>query len=127
MHRAAPESSSESTTATTPPRPPKRRRRWLRWLVGLVATVLVLLILIAVTVQIVLGTTLPKRLILGELQNAFGLRVEAQSMSVGWLGHTTLKNVTLSLPLAEHSLLDVPQMDVEHTNLPMIALTRGVK
>src|SRR3954447_22362151 len=99
MHRAAPESSHDKTNATPAsesPAPPRRRRRWLRWLVGIVVTVLILLVLIAVTVQIVLGTTLPKRLILAQLQTAFGLRVEAESMSVGWLGHTTLKNVTLS-------------------------------
>src|SRR5437762_11963116 len=120
MHRAAPDHPSSVEK-------PRRRRRWLRWFFGLAITLAIILVIVIVAVQIALSTNLPKRLVLGQLEKAMGLHVQAEAMSVGWLGHTSLRNVTLSLPLAEQSLLDVPQLDVQHTNLPLIALTRGVK
>src|SRR4051794_37206148 len=98
-------------------------RRWLRRItLGLVA----LLVAIVVIVQIALWTNLPRRIVLGQLQRQLGLRVSAESLSTNWLGHTSLSNVTLSLPIAQESFLTVPQMRVTHTSIPMLLLKRSV-
>ena len=100
-----------------------RMRKWLlRISVGVVALVLAMV----VVVQVALWTNLPRRIVLGQLQRQLGLRVSAASLSTGWLGNTSLRDVRLSLPLAEESFLSVPEMQVTHTSLPMLLLRRGV-
>ncbi|HTL28515.1 MAG TPA: hypothetical protein VL282_04820, partial [Tepidisphaeraceae bacterium] len=108
---------------TTPPKQ-KKKKRWVLRAVGLL---ILLLIGIVITVQVVLGTAYPKKLVIGEVERALGLNVKAQSLTTGWWGHTVLRDVTISLPLADQAFLKVPELRVEHSTLPMIALKRGVK
>ena len=103
-------------------RPPRKRRRFLRLLVW----ALVLLLLLAVVVQLVLWSNLPRRLVLNQLQNQLGLRVQASSLSTGWLGNTNLREVTLGLPMVEQSFLDMPRMKVKHTSIFGLLLMRPV-
>lgn len=104
--------------------PPKKKKRWF---LRLFLTLIVLLIAIVITVQIVLGTSYPKKLVIGQVERALGLSVQAKSFSTGWFGHTVLHDVTLSLPLADQAFLTIPELRVEHSTLPMIALKRGIK
>ena len=104
--------------------PPRRRRR--RWLLRLVLGLLLLLVIAVVAIQLVLWSNLPKRLVLGQLQDQLGLRVEASSLTTGWLGNTNLRDVTLGLPMVEHSFLDMPHMQVKHTTLFGLLLRRPV-
>ena len=86
---------------------------------------LLLLLAGAVVVQVILWTSVPRQMVLGRLEEQLGLRVTAGSLSTNWLGHTTLKEVTLSLPLAEHALVEVPELRVWHTTL--LGLLAGTK
>ena len=96
-------------------------RRWTRRiLLGLIIVIAVVLI----TVQIVLWTDYPRRLVLQLVQQQLGLRVEANSMSTGWFGRTTLHDVRLSLPLAQESFLDMPRLTVSHTALLPLLITQ---
>ena len=104
-----------------PDRP--RRRHWFR---RIVIGVLLLLLVLAVAVQLVLWSNLPKRLVLQQLQNQLGLRVNASSLTTGWLGNTNLREVTLGLPMVEESFLDMPRMKVKHTSLFGLLLRRPV-
>ncbi len=97
-----------------------------RWTLRVSLAVLGLLVVGAVTVQAVLMTDVPKRIVLGQLQKQLGLKVSAATLRTGWGGTTNLSNVTLALPLAGESFLDVPKMTVRHTSLPMLLLTRSV-
>lgn len=97
-------------------------RLW-RILLGLVVLILVV---IAVT-QIVLWTNVPRDLVLHQLEKQLGLRVTAASLSTGWMGNTELHDVIISLPLADESLLRVPEMRVKHTSLLGLAWSRAVK
>ena len=109
------------------PRPAdKRGHRGRRWFLRLFLTVLVLLILAAIAIQLVLWSNLPKRLVLAQLQSQLGLRVQARSLTTGWLGNTNLRDVTLALPMAEQSFLDMPKMRVKHTTLFGLLLRRPV-
>lgn len=104
-------------------RAPPRRKHWLR---RIVVGVLLLLLIAAVAIQLVLWSNLPKRLVLKQLQNQLGLRVEASSLTTGWLGNTNLREVTLGLPMAEGAFLDMPRMKVKHTSLFGLLLRRPV-
>ena len=117
----SPEGGTAGNGHTAPA--PRRKRRWLRRLVvGFVLLVLV----IALVVQLVLWSNLPKRLVLAQLQNQLGLRVQASSLTTGWLGNTHLRDVTLGLPMVEQSFLDMPHMQVKHTTLFGLLLRRPV-
>lgn len=89
-------------------------RRWLyRILIGLG----VLILLVVVGLQIVFWTNLPRNLAIPIAQRHLGLRVECKSLSTGWLGHTTLKGVTLALPLDGRAFLEIPELKISHTSL----------
>src|SRR5439155_20831896 len=49
---------------------------------------------------------------------------EARALSTGWFGSTTLRDVKLSLPLADESFLDMPAMTVRHTWLLPLLVTQ---
>ncbi|MGB7156952.1 MAG: hypothetical protein WBD40_02730, partial [Tepidisphaeraceae bacterium] len=97
-------------------------RRWsLRILIALA---ILLLVVIAVTQAVLSLTDIPDRIVLTQVQQTLGLRMTAKSVDTGWFGTTTIRDVTLSLPLAEQSLLATPQMRVRHTWLPKLLFTR---
>lgn len=80
------------------------------------------LLLIALIVQIVLWTSLPKALVVSEVEKGLGLRMAVNGLSTGWLGHTSVGGAKLALPLSERAFLEVPEMKVDHTNLLGLAL-----
>src|SRR5215218_1725176 len=75
---------------------PGRRARGRRWVWRTLLIVLALLVLAIIAIQVVLWTTLPRRLVLDAVQKSLGLRAEAASLSAGWFGNTTLRDVRLS-------------------------------
>ena len=124
MHARQPEPDPPVT-----PRHTRRRRRILpRWWVWRALLALVgLVFLVALVTQIVLWTNVPRDLVLRQIQKQLGLRVQAASLSTGWLGDTELRDVTISLPLSDEALLRVPEMRVKHTSLLGLAWTRAVE
>jgi hypothetical protein len=100
-----------------------RRRRWiLRGLVSL----LVLVIAIAIIGEILFATQIPQDLVLSLVQKQLGLRMSAKSLSTGWGGRTTLEEVTISLPLADRPFLTVGELEIQHTWLPWILISRSI-
>lgn len=95
-------------------------RRFIRYIL---LPAVVLIVLAVITVQIVLWTDLPRRIVLPGVERAIGLRLEARSLSVGWTGHTTLRDVSLALPLADDPFLTAPEVELEHASLPRLLLT----
>lgn len=110
----------EATTSATP----RRRRRVLKWL-GL--GVLLLVLAAVVTVQMVLWSDYPRRLVVAQLERELGLRVEAGALETGWFGHTRLQDVTIALPLADDAFFRAPVMKVEHTSLIPLLLGYAVE
>ena len=105
--------------------PPHRSRtghRLLRWFAACIA----LLVVVLIIVQIVLSTAIPKEIVIAQLQRIMGLRITAAEVSTGWFGHTTLRDVTVSLPLAEHAFLEMPELRVTHTWLPTLLVTQSI-
>jgi hypothetical protein len=118
--RREPETSADN--GHTPPAP-RRKRHWLR---RLIIGIVLLVVVLALVIQLVLWSNLPRRLVLAQLQNQLGLRIQASSLTTGWLGNTNLRDVTLGLPMAEQSFLDMPHMQVKHTSLFGLLLLRPV-
>jgi len=82
-----------------------------------------LFILILIVGQIIFFTDLPRNLVVNTLEKQLGLRITVKSLSTGWLGHTTLHDVTLALPLADKAFLNVPTLELKHSPLPWLILT----
>jgi hypothetical protein len=123
------------TTATipAPPAPPsasaprRPRSRTRRWFVRSLLAIVALLVIAVIVTQVVLSlTNVPQRIIVAQLQRTLGLRVEVGGVTTGWIGHTTLRDVTFALPLAEQPLATAPRVRVRHTWLPLILVTRSV-
>lgn len=98
-----------------------------RWVYRILIAVGALLVLLVAGVQAVLWTNVPKDVVVAKLEQTLGLRVSAKSVSTGWFGHTTLRDVSLSLPLSSDSFLSIPELDVTHTSLPWMAITQGLE
>ena len=98
------------------PAPSHFRRRWRNLLFAIAAP----LLLLFVVAEIVLATDLPRHLVVSLLEKQLGLRLSAGSLSAGLFGHTTLNDVTVTLPLADKAFLEVPTLKLRHTWLPAI-------
>ena len=92
----------------------------------MLVALITLLVVVIVTAQIVFTTTIPKQIVIAQVEKILGLRVTAASLSTGWLGHTTLRDVQVSLPLSEKAFCTVRALRVSHTNLPLLALTQSI-
>jgi hypothetical protein len=98
-------------------------RRWsIRILIGLAAVI----VLIIVAVQVVLWSQLPKDIVTKQIEQELGLRISCRRLTTSWLGRTTLTDVSLGLPLAEKSFLNVATLKVKHSSIFGIILTRAV-
>ena len=84
----SPGESQPAAPAERRDQPPPRRHRVRKWLARFAAVVLALLILILIVIQIVLWTSLPKSIVVGQVENGLGLRMAVGSLSTNWLGHT---------------------------------------
>lgn len=91
-----------------------------RWSVRILVAVIVLLLLLAAVVQVVLWTDWPRRMVVAQLQRELGLRVQVESLSVGWLGSSSLHNASFTLPLAQEAMLTAPQVRVRHAWVPWL-------
>lgn len=102
-------------------------RRWLFWIFVLF---IVLLLGSALAAQIVLRTDLPRRIAIDVLQEQTGLRFHADSLETTWRGHTELRGLTISLPLEPLSsppMLEVPSLQLSHTDLIRLMLFRDIQ
>jgi hypothetical protein len=97
------------------------RSRRRTWLVRTGIVVLLLLALVVALTQIIMWTTIPRDVVLSKLQTQLGLRIQARNLSAGWLG-ASLRDVRISLPLAEQSVVEVPEMRVRYNWLPLLLL-----
>lgn len=98
-------------------------RRW-------VARFFVLLLIVAVTgavaAHFVLRSDLPRRIVLNVLQQETGLRIEAGRLQTGWRGHTSVHDLTVALPLETDPFMRASQINVSHSTLLHLLLTRSL-
>ncbi|MBN1508517.1 MAG: hypothetical protein JW955_16835 [Sedimentisphaerales bacterium] len=94
-----------------------------RWTIRVVACLLLLLLIAVVAVHIVPQTDLPRRWILQAARKRTGLDVLAESVSIRWSGRTTIRNVTVKMPLNDTDLLSADTIELSHTSVPVLLLT----
>jgi hypothetical protein len=94
-----------------------------RWALRIAAGLGVLLILIFIIGEIVFYTDLPRNLVVNAIEKQLGLRITVKSLSTGWLGHTTLRDVAITLPLDDKAFLSVPTLQLTHSPLPWLILS----
>ncbi len=100
-----------------------RRSSLRRWTLRVAVVLGILIILILIAAQIIFSTNLPRNLVVNALQKQLGLRITVHSLSTGWLGHTTLHDVAITLPLSDKAFLNVPELEIKHSPLPWLLLT----
>jgi hypothetical protein len=97
-----------------------------RWLIRISIGVAALIVLVIVVVQLVLWSSLPKKIVLGQIEKELGLRISADSLSAGWFGNAELTNVTLGLPLQSSSFLTVKSLKIKLNSLIGLALGNAI-
>ncbi len=85
---------------------------------------LVLAVFALLAIEIVRRSDLPRRLMVEALQKQTGLRVEVGGASVGWSGRSTVRDVTVRLPLDDSTIFKAPVVHVTHSGLLMLLATR---
>src|SRR5690606_34665279 len=105
------------------------RRAMVKWLLRVLVVLAVLAIVLVVAVELVLRSGFPKSLVIDNLQKQTGLKFEADSMTGGWAGTSVLRNVRVSVPLAEQpdALAGVRRLGVQHSGLLATGWCRAVE
>jgi len=89
--------------------------------------VLAILLLVAtVASYLLLLTALPGRWILATASTRLGLNVTAESLSVGWMGRTRIRDVKVTMPLSDDEILTAAEIELDHRALPWLLLTRSL-
>jgi len=97
-----------------------------RWVIRTVVVVIGLLVMVAVAVQVVLWTDLPRTWVVRTAGERLGLDVTAAALSVGWTGRTTIRDVTLKAPLGEQPVLSIEAIEISHRSVPMLLVRRSL-
>jgi len=112
---------SEEPTGQTPQPKPKRRGR--RLLVGAVGVLLVLFVLVALAPTL-LSTAPGKNFLLGFVNDALNGRVEADSISLSWLGGQKATGVTIK---AGDGSTVVSKLDLDAPKVTLIDAATGLR
>lgn len=97
-----------------------------RWAIGIIVGVVVVLLLASLAMQFVLRSDLPRQWILRAASETLGLDVTAGSLSVGWIGRTSIRDLAVAAPLSDEQVLRVEAIDLSHRSIPLLVVTRSL-
>ena len=97
----------------------------LRWTIRIVLAFIVLVAAVAVIAHFVLQSAWLHELVLARVSDEIGLIVTAESLKVGWGGNTTIREVTVRMPLEDEVILTADQIALTHEVLPLLILRRS--
>ena len=115
--------SPTTLPAATAPTPSRRRRRWLR---RLLLAVVGLLVVIAVLVQVLLWSDIPRQVVENQASRLLGLHVRIDKLQIGWNGHVRMDGVSFTLPGEDEPLLRLPRASARTTPLWLLPFTQQV-
>lgn len=98
----------------------------IRWTLRIFIAVAILLAILALGVQLVLSTDLPRQQVLAVLERETGLRVEAADLNTGWGGGSDVTDLRVFLPLADEPFLTAAAVRVSHAGLIKLTLLRDL-
>lgn len=110
----------ESTGKHARPRSRGRKLRRGLLLLSLAAVV------VAIVVQVILWSDLPRRFVVARLERDLGAHVQLGALEVGWLGRTTAREVSVRRPLDDGPLLLASRVEVTHAALLRVLLGGGL-
>jgi hypothetical protein len=96
-----------------------------RWLIRLTLLAVLLAALVAGSVQAVLWSDLPRRIVADQLAKQTGLVVKLDSLQTGWSGQTTVRGLSLKLPLANQPCAVIRRAQLHHTGLVGLVAGQG--
>jgi len=96
----------------------KRRLKWIA--IGLV----VLVVAAAAAFEVLRRTDLPRQWALGAIEGQVPLAIDFEELALTWGGETTIRGLTVRLPLSERSIFEADRLVVHHRNLLGLALTQ---
>ena len=93
-----------------------------RWILRILVILFLLLSVVAVTTTIILRTDLPRRWTTRILSQQLSMKVTVGSLRAGMWGKTTVRDLTLSLPMDKGPCLVIEEIHISHSALPLILL-----
>ena len=97
-----------------------------RWSVRILVSLVLLIAVVVVVTQLVLWSSLPKKIVMSLIEKELGLRISADTLSTNWLGNSTLQNVSLGLPLSKEDFLGVKTLHIKHNTLLGLAIGNAI-
>ena len=88
-----------------------KTRRWRR----IILAIALAFVLLTLAVQVLFLTNIPRNIVIAIARRQSGLRITAGSLRTGWLGHTTLHDVTVALPSDGEAVLSIPTLQLDHS------------
>jgi hypothetical protein len=99
----------------------------LRWTLRILLALIVLFVAAAVGLHFVLRSDWLGERVLTGASGQLGLSVGAQSFATGWGGRTTLRAVTVRMPLRDEEFLSAERIELAHTAVPLLLLGRPMR
>ena len=97
-----------------------------RWTIRILLIFVAVILLAAMAVDLVLQSDWLGEMILKRVSARTGLEVAAASLSVGWGGSTTVREVTAKMPLSGEVVLTADRIRLEHEMVLLLILGRPV-
>ena len=121
----ATETTPTEPVVADPPKPARRpfrkRHPWLMRLAVALVTLLVLTAAALIAVQLVLTSSYPRTIAEGIAGSQLGLDVKIGKLDIPWFGKIVVRDISVSLPLADKPFVTVPTAYAEHDFLPVLA------
>jgi hypothetical protein len=99
---------------------------WRR-IIRILFILFVFLLVAAVIVQLILLTEIPRYWIIRTVGKELGIKVIADSLQTNLWGKTVIKNLVLTLPMEDGQFLSIPEINIQHSSVPMILLRGSPK
>ncbi len=93
-----------------------------RWTIRIFLVLIGLALVGTAAVLLIVHTDLPQQLVLKALNEKLGMEVSAGSLRTSFWGKTTITDFTLGLPMENAPLLEIPEIYISHTSIPLILL-----
>lgn len=98
----------------------------LRWTIRILLLFVVLVLVAAGVVHLILKSDWLDERILARVGERIGMEVDAESLSVGWGGGTTVREVTVKMPLSGEVFFAADRIRLEHAIVPLLILRRPI-
>ena len=94
-----------------------------RWIIGIILVLVVLTAVSTAAVLVIIHTDVPQKMIIKALNDELDMNVNASSLRTSFWGNTTITDFNLGLPMENSTLLEIPEIEISHSSIPMTLLS----